>query len=71
LGGSLGRAGGSHLSVRSPRGGDDDASGGDFKGSGEDEEPTGLLERANSLMTWARVPTFWGSEQVRLSLLYN
>lgn len=62
LGGSLGRAG-SRNSL-SPRGGDD-ASGGGFGGSGEDDAPTGLSERANSLMNWARVPTFWGSEQVR------
>jgi len=50
----------------SPHDGSNDDSGvsASAGGSNQNSEITGSCERSNSLTNWARVPTFWGSEQV-------
>lgn len=48
----------------SPRDGSDSGGGDSAGGSSADFESTRNYERRISLSSWARVPTYWGSEQV-------
>jgi len=54
--------------LTSPRDGSDSGGGDSAAGSSADFDSIRNYERGNSLSSWARVPTFWGSEQVKLSI---